>query len=62
MPTNDLQRRDDLIIAAALARFSYYIEGVDPELGEEAWQLGADRLVDYDLEPMDAVDELEIGE
>jgi len=60
MPLND--RHDDLLIAVALTEFSVHYEGVDRELAEHAWQLAADRLVDRDVEPAEAVDALEIGE
>lgn len=49
---------DDLLIAVALTRFSVDYEQVDPELAEHAWQLAADRLLEYNLEPEEAVREL----
>ncbi|PCR89331.1 hypothetical protein [Natrinema ejinorense] len=55
-------RREDLLIAVALAEFSVHYEQADPELAERAWQLAADRLVDHDVGPAEAVDALEIGE
>lgn len=52
---------DDLLIAVALTRFHQDFREVDPELSEQAWQLAAERLLDYDLEAGEIVDELEIG-
>lgn len=51
-----------MIIVSALARYSHYIESADPELAEEAWQLAADRLIEHDVDPMEAVEIIEIGE
>lgn len=59
MPLDD--RRDDLIEAVALTEFSVQYEEADPELSERAWQLTADRLVDHDVGPGEAVAALEIG-
>ncbi|WP_226042963.1 hypothetical protein [Natrinema sp. DC36] len=56
MPLDD--RRKDLLVAVALTEFSVHYERADPE---HAWQLAADRLVDHDVEPREAVDALEIG-
>ncbi|WP_265109166.1 hypothetical protein [Halosolutus halophilus] len=55
-------RQEDLLIAIALAEFSYETEDVDPKLADHAWQLAADRLVSWDVTPREAVDNLEIGE
>ncbi|QCC60772.1 hypothetical protein NP511_02175 [Natrinema thermotolerans] len=60
MPLDD--RRDDLLVAVALTEFSVNYESADPELSRRAWQLAADRLVDHDVGPAEAVDALEIGE
>ncbi|WP_226479148.1 hypothetical protein [Natrinema amylolyticum] len=54
-------RQRDLLVAVALTEFSVHYEAADPELSEEAWQLAADRLVEHDVEPAEAVGELEIG-
>ena len=54
-------RQEDILIAVALTEFSVHYEQADPELSRRAWQLAADRLVDHDVEPAEAVDELEIG-
>jgi hypothetical protein len=43
-------RKEDLLIAAALTRFSADYEPLDPELAEHARQLAADQLLEYDLE------------
>ena len=51
-------RREDFLIAVALTEFSVHYEQADPELAEHAWQLAADRFVEYDVEPREAVDEL----
>jgi len=53
-------RQEDLLIAVALTEFSVHYEAAAPELAEYAWQLAADRLLEYDVEPGEAVDELEI--
>ena len=42
--------RDDLLTALALTEFSVHYEDVNPELSRRAWQLAADRLVDYDVD------------
>ncbi|WP_255681683.1 hypothetical protein [Natrinema sp. SYSU A 869] len=54
-------RQEDLLIAVTLTEFSVHYERADPELAEHAWQLAADRLVDYDVDPRDVDTELEIG-
>ncbi|SIS21040.1 hypothetical protein [Natronorubrum thiooxidans] len=54
-------RQEDLLIAIALAEFSYETEDVDPELANYAWQLAADRLVAWDVTPAEAVKALNIG-
>ncbi|MFC6764883.1 hypothetical protein [Natrinema soli] len=54
-------RREDLLIAIALTKFSVHYEDADPELAEHAWQLAANCLVDHNVEPAEAVDALEIG-
>ena len=56
-------RRDDLLIAVALIRFQHEFLETDPELAQRAWQLAADRLVEYDVGTRDVVDEaLEVTE
>jgi hypothetical protein len=52
------RRRDDLLTAVALTRFSQQFEDADPEFADRAWQLAADRLVAWDVDPGDVVDEL----
>ncbi len=52
------RRRDGLLVAVALARFSQQFEDADPELADRAWQLAADRLVAWDVDPGDAGDGL----
>ena len=59
--SSDQKRKDDLLIAVALTRFQHDFEDIDPELADRAWMLAADRLVDYDLESREVVNELEIG-
>ena len=54
-------RQGDLLIAVALAEFSYETEDVDPDLANHAWQLAADRLVAWDVTPAEAVRALNIG-
>ncbi len=54
-------RQEDLLIAVALAEFSYETEDVDPDLANYAWQLAADRLVTWDVTPAEAVGALNIG-
>lgn len=56
MSLNDCEKV--LLIAIALTRFSIDYERGDPELAEYAWQLVDDRLLEYDLEPDEAVREL----
>jgi len=58
MPPTD--RQDDFLIAVALTEFSVHYEQADPELAEHAWQLAADPLLKYDVEPREAIDALEI--
>lgn len=55
------ESRDDLLIAVALTEFSVHYEEADPELANHAWQLAANRLIDHDVEPAEAVEELKIG-
>ena len=59
MPLTD--RQEDLLIAVSLTEFSVHYEAVDPKLAEHAWQLAADRLLEYDVEPREAIDALEVG-
>ncbi|NUC71724.1 hypothetical protein HTZ84_05270 [Haloterrigena sp. SYSU A558-1] len=59
MPLDD--RRDDLLVAVALTEFSVHYETVDPDLSRRAWQLAADRLLEYDVGPRDVDEALEIG-
>ena len=54
-------RQEDILIAVALIEFSVHYEQADPELSRRAWQLAADHLLEYDVEPGEAVDEIEIG-
>ena len=56
------ERDDDLLIAVALTQFSVQFENADLELSEHAWQLAADRLIEYDVEPCTAIEELQIGD
>lgn len=51
MPSSNQQPRDDLLVAVALTEFSVHYEAADLELAERAWQLAADRLVEYDVGP-----------
>lgn len=60
-PSNN-QKRDGLLMAFALTELSVHYEQADPKLSRRAWQLAADRLVEYDIEPRDVTAELEIGE
>ncbi|WP_369728840.1 hypothetical protein [Natrarchaeobius versutus] len=46
-PSN--QKRDDLLTALALTELSVYYEQAHPELANRAWQLAADRLIEYAL-------------
>ncbi|WP_228442400.1 hypothetical protein [Natrarchaeobaculum sulfurireducens] len=55
------RKRDDLLIAVALTEFSVQYEGVDPELSRRAWLLAADRLLEYEVEPREAINCLDIG-
>jgi len=48
------------LIAVALTEFSVHYENADPELSREAWQLAADRFVEYYVGLAGAVDALEI--
>jgi len=53
-------RQADLLIAVALTEFSVHYEAAAPELAEYAWQLAADCLLEYDVEPREAIGALEI--
>ncbi|WP_254530446.1 hypothetical protein [Natrinema gelatinilyticum] len=55
-------RQEDLLIAVALTEFSVHYEAVDLELSQWAWQLAADRFVEQDIVPREAVDKFEIGD
>ncbi|RZV05213.1 hypothetical protein BDK88_4236 [Natrinema hispanicum] len=57
MPTD---RQEDILIAVALTEFSVHYEQADPELSRRAWQLAADHLLEYDVEPREAIGALEI--
>ncbi|TMT78013.1 hypothetical protein E2L06_20885 [Haloterrigena sp. H1] len=59
MPLTDQQ--EVLLIAVALTEFSVHYEDADPDLSRRAWQLAADRLLEHDVGPAEAVDALEIG-
>lgn len=58
---SDQKRRDDLLTAVALTEFSVHYEDVGPELSQRAWQLAADRHVEYGVSPRDVDEALEIG-
>ncbi|WP_222912744.1 hypothetical protein [Natrinema sp. SYSU A 869] len=60
MPLDD--RREDLLVAVALTEFPIHYEQADPEPSRQAWQLAADRLVNHDVGPAEAIDTLEIRE
>ncbi|WP_175542237.1 hypothetical protein [Natrinema hispanicum] len=53
-------RREDLVLAVALAEFSVHYEAADPVLAEHAWQLAADHLLEHDVELHGAVRQLNI--
>lgn len=53
-------RQEDLLVAVALTEFSVHYEDVAPELSRAVRQLAADRLVNHDVGPAEAVTELEI--
>nr|WP_238709578.1 hypothetical protein [Natronorubrum halophilum] len=55
-----MERRGDLLIAVALTEFSVHTEDVAPDLSERAWLLAANRLIEYDIEPEEIVNELEM--
>ncbi len=50
--------RDDLLIAAALAEFSYRHQDIDSELARQAWVLAAETLDTYDLDSYQSIDAL----
>lgn len=50
--------RDELVIAVALAEFTYWHQETDPELSKRAWQLAVDRLADYPVEPYESLEAL----
>jgi hypothetical protein len=51
-------RREDLLTAVALTEFSVHYEVAAPELAEYTRQLAADRLLDYNVWPAEAVNVL----
>ncbi len=55
--TND-RLRDDLLIAVALAEFSYRHETMDPQLAKWSWQLAVNRLAGYDIDLSESIDAL----
>ncbi|ADB63669.1 hypothetical protein Htur_4932 (plasmid) [Haloterrigena turkmenica DSM 5511] len=59
MPLDD--RSDDLLVAVALTEFSVHYETIDSDLSRRAWQLAANRLLEYDVDPRDVDEALEIG-
>ncbi len=52
------QQRDNLLIAVALAEFSYRHQKESPRLAARSWQLAVSRLAKYDIDPYEAVDAL----
>ncbi|RQG90855.1 hypothetical protein [Natrarchaeobius chitinivorans] len=62
MSATSHQKRDDLLTALALTELSVHYEQANPELANRAWQLAADRLIEYDIQPSEIAAELEIGE
>ncbi|UHQ96339.1 hypothetical protein [Natrinema halophilum] len=48
-------RQENLLIAVALTEFSVHYEAVDLELSQWAWQLAADRFIEYDVRPGEVV-------
>ncbi|WP_092907665.1 hypothetical protein [Halostagnicola kamekurae] len=59
---HDDTRRDDILIAIALTRFSVQFEAADPELADRAWRLAADRLVEHSVDAREAVEALDLKE
>lgn len=58
MPIMDTSAHDDILIAAALARFSYDYSDTDPELADRAWHLAEEYAGDHGLSPADAVQQI----
>jgi hypothetical protein len=52
------QLRDDLLIAVALAEFSYRHETTDPRLAKWSWQLAVNRLDGYNIDLPESIDAL----
>lgn len=50
--------QDDLMIAVALAEFSYRHQDTDPELARRAWVLAAKILDTYDIDSYQSIDAL----
>ena len=51
-------QEDDLLIVAALARYSYEFEGADPEHADRAWELAIEIAAKHDLSPSEAAEEI----
>jgi len=54
----DDRLRYDLLIAVALAEFSYRHEAEDPQLAKWSWQLAVDCLAEYDIDLHESIDAL----
>lgn len=48
-------REDAAVVALALTELSVHYEDVDPQLSEHAWQLAANLMLEYGLEPQQIV-------
>ncbi|UHQ96076.1 hypothetical protein [Natrinema halophilum] len=54
------QPRDDLLIAVALAEFSYRHEETNPDIAERAWTIATGYTSKYDIHPYEAIDALRV--
>lgn len=55
----DTDPQDDLLIIAALARFSYQFEDAEPDLAARAWDLAVAIADEQGIEPSEALYQLE---
>lgn len=56
----DTTKAEDLMIVAALVRFSYDFEPANEQLAADAWNLAQEIAAEHDLTAEEAVREIEI--
>lgn len=59
MSLNERHPQDDILIAAALARFASEFHDADHDLANRAWQLALEHAQLHGIEPSEAIRQLE---